>query len=437
MLPFPKLKLRPWHVRSRAFIPVLFLLLIPAIITLNFDIILAICPSRHPEALEVIPRELSCRLNTSTVSLAPPPHNKPLSLRRYIRWHRKARACLFDDSCHSMPLILIWRFMPEVGDHNHDGSIGDRFRGINIALIWAILSERIFFIDMPAGRNNLFPLESALLPVSLDWRLPSDFVDPPDILLLNWLIPVNRELLPLPHKMFNFYEDDFSSAVQQYPVIATGITWNPSLLFYLLIENKYAAAAVPDMHPSMIEHNSLLRVIAKALFRPGEAVSNLAREVIFSDGKPYMSVHARTGEDVGEGWHSRFAHVANASWEVATGLLDCAQAEDTLGTGRVFLASDSVTVKKAFASVAEQRGVEVAMVQESAVHVSEASAEMKERLRASEQCEGFLNVFVDLILLAGGESIIMTTSGFSRLAFLWGNATHLRDEYGVNGSQCV
>lgn len=369
-----------------------------------------------------------------TVRLQDPPHDAPPTLRRYARWHATARACLADRQCARKPRVLVWRCLPA----GQCAGMGDRFRGINLVFLLAVLTRRVFLLDLPQGRYNIFPLTAAVLPCAIDWTLPPAFDYASGGAPLNWHNPSSFASVPAPDgRPINLFRDDAVARLADFPVVSIKTNAALNVLRKVLAaENR--RGRLLDLAPHAIDSGMLMRVFAHMLYRPTAAVQALARNAL-PDGfvaGGYIGVHVRTGEDVEEGGLGRFQAMRRNYTRVASQLLDCTKEVDSSGTRRVYLASDSQSVKREFGRLARRQGFRIATLSGRAMHVSAKVGNLSDDGRR-QLCVNYLNVFVDLFNLANGLSVVTTGSGFARAAYTIGEPEQLRISYSRTGVRCA
>lgn len=107
-------------------------------------------------------------------------------------------------------------------------------------------------------------------------------------------------------------------------------------------------------------------------------------------------------------------------------LLRCAQgvANGTDASGRFALATDSAIHAREFRKIGQKLGLETSVPFRPAFHIAKEmiSQSEKENRKIHDGCRDFLDVFVDLFVLAGGEMLVATKSGFSDAAVFMGKA---------------
>lgn len=404
--------------------------------------------------------DIQCEVPKNDVfRLQPIASDVPDGIKRYARWHTEALHCLHNMKCLDKPNILIFQCQ-----HGQScGGMGDRLRGIHHTFGIAMVTQRLFFIDLPAGEHSSFPLEVALNPVSIDWRLPAilklpeENVLPPlrrrrrlgltstlkanDTLQLNWAFAKTYGELSIPAGMTQADYDDFDiwalrmikvmdpldannilEAFKTFPQITRIASNAPHGLSSGMYRNAPLFQKVaPDLQSYSI--SEVMKRITHTLFMPSPAVTKLVDAMTFRPQFPFIAVHARTGGDVDEAYRPRFAAMANNYTMVTSSLLECVAEKSRRNYGRIYLASDSSEFKDDFVKVATERyGINVRTMQEKAIHIGKPASEEDEWTPTQKDCRYFLNVFVDIVAMSRSEFIVSTGSGFSKMAFLIGHS---------------
>lgn len=359
-----------------------------------------------------------CSLSAEIPPLSPAPKEAPKSFQNYISWHRQARACLETPSCKEKPDVIIWRC--HVPNHPCAG-LGDRLRGIVTTMYLAISARRAFFIDWPTSTHDHFPLVMALIPASIDWQMPKSLVDiKSELPAVFWgtshdgpedyLLPSGKDYKPSSE---NFELETADTSVFYVSSTTT------ELLIAKVQKNINSTERIKDTRN--LSTTIVVRALYKILFRPSAAVTNLA-DLVYSQDKPsYVSIHSRTGEDVGEANASAFVNMSTHD-DVSVSLLKCATKVDPSDDPKIaFLASDSVAFKKVFKKKSSMYGYRVITPNWRALHLRKRP-DIMGQVSEESHCREFLNIFVDLVLMSRGKALVSTNSGFSRVAFYFGNS---------------
>lgn len=373
------------------------------------------------------------------------PTGIPDTVSKYISWHARNRPCFEStSSCYEdRPPSLVWQ-CPS-GDIVACAGVGDRFRGIQVALALAIATDRMFFLNWP---DDPVPLTTAVVPGTIDWQLPST-LKPSELPTLDWFfchpprpcrpgghIPDNEHLpnVDASQPDINLHTDDLVAKLARDRDIAISVRI-PSQTAVKLFRNPHFNVRFAELAAYRIPAWSLARVFMNALFRPAPAVRVVIDRVLSAGFIPgeYTSVHARTGYDVGETTDNRFryvnAHVASSAAELYTCTLKVLSS-----TKKMFLATDSVLFKQEFIKFAARDGVQLNYIDERAFHFGRADRSANRVEEREKAIHAFVNVFADLFLLSGGRAIITTGSGFASAAYMLGNASHLHVAKSGNGT---
>lgn len=417
-------------------------------------------PKQSSTAAKSSQIDIQCEVpNNDVFRLQPIGQDVPDGIKRYARWHTEALHCLHDAKCLDKPNILIFHCQ-----HGQScGGMGDRLRGIHHTFGIAMATQRLFFIDLPGREHSLFPLEVALQPVSIDWRLPNILKVPDenvllplvprrrlgltstlranDTLQLNWAFAKKYGELSIPAAMTQADYDDFDvraerlirvmdpsdalnvlKAFETFPRITRIASNAPHGLSHGMFANALLFENVaPDLQS--YSFSEVMKHVTHTLFMPSPAVERLANAVTFRPQFPFVAVHARTGGDVDEVERPRFAAMANNYTFVTSTLLECVVERNRRNYRRIYLASDSSEFKDDFVRVATERyGINVRTMQEKAVHIGQQVSEEEEWTPTQNDCRDFLNVFVDIVAMSKAEFIVSTGSGFSKMAFLIGHS---------------
>lgn len=359
-----------------------------------------------------------CELNDQTPSLVAGAKEAPKSLHDYIRWHRLARKCFENEACTDKARVLIWRC--NVPNHPCAG-LGDRLRGIVSAMYLSYSAQRVFFIDWPVSDFDHYPLSRALIPASIDWRMPDSLNSIKHKLpAVYWgSIHNGSEDYLLPSgKDFNPSSENFEMETADTKVFYVS-TVSTELLISRLQKNSNTTRRIEDTRA--LSTTILVRALYKTLFRPSRVVTNLANTIYPENNAPYISVHSRTGEDVGEATAYAFVNMSSHD-QVSASLMECATKVDpTMDPKIVFLAADSIQFKKIFEEKAARYGYNVVTTKWRALHLRKRP-EIMGQVSEETHCQEFLNIFADLILMSRGQALVSTGSGFARVAFYFGNS---------------
>lgn len=368
----------------------------------------------------------------------------PDAVAKYIAWHTQNRPCFEEgSSCYDKrPPSLVWQ-CPS-GDIAVCAGVGDRFRGIQVALALAVATDRMFFLNWP---DKPVPFTIAMVPGTIDWRLPTT-LSASEMPTLDWFfcrpprrcrpgghIPDNEHLpnVNYAHPDINLQTDDLTRELAPHRDIAISVRI-PSQTAVKLFRNPHFKTRFAELAAYRIPAWSLARVFMNALFRPTPAVQAVMSDVLSSNfvSNGYTSVHARTGYDVDEKTDKRFRYVNAHVSSSATELYMCST--KLTGTERMFLAADSVLFKQEFVKYAARDGIELNYINEKAFHFGRTDRPTGQIGEREKAVHAFVNVFADLYLLAGGQVIVTTGSGFASAAYMLGNASLLHVAKSGNGT---
>lgn len=400
----------------------------------------AIRPSSHPHrALRLVSNTTNrspsnpsshCTIPTTLPPLLPSPSHIPKVLRDYLVRHAQIRASLVENP-HIMhtanaPRVLVWRCIP--AGRRSCGGVGDRMRGIRLSFLLAVLSNRAFFIEWP---TKPYPLLAALVPAHLDWTLPTALSSilphndaPQDETMhahIDWYTSFRDQEAPLPSgEKVDLRSDMLYDALVQLPAFTSITSLSPVSKFVAVVEN-------PNIPEDLLPRGPLptwargkaamvvTRWLGSLLFTAGAETRR--RVEMRGLGKRYVAIHLRTGVDMGEQGESRFSKLVQTPIDKVTlALLRCARRTAKEGMKVYALATDSQRHAAKFASAARANGVKVSVPEKAVMHVSRG------RNERGRECEMFMDVFTDLMMLADGEVLVSTKSGFSDAAFFMGRA---------------
>ena len=146
----------------------------------------------------------------------------------------------------------------------------------------------------------------------------------------------------------------------------------------------------------------------------------------------YVTMHGRTGYDVGEASIHRFRQFRQIiPRTIAIRFVECLSKTFTLHQKRryVFIASDSRPVKNEFQAIAKSHGFIAFVSKFPALHVdfeqdflSVISYQHYYLLLSDMIWLAFIHTFVEFFATAGGTDFIVNRSEFSRLAYILSDA---------------
>lgn len=377
---------------------------------------------------------IPCLNSSSSVQLRDVPSDMPSTLSKYIYWHREMRECLSSSNCQSTPQLLVWRCR---SDTTKDcAGIGDRFRGIQFALLLAIVSNRVLFVNWP---QDHFALDVALTPALIDWRPPLSVDLSQNWTTLDWFRCTKLETCPMDtnlpndtmlvspnidHPYIDISRDSISKLHAAFNNLSI-TSRQPSVSIEKVLRNPHVSAIFKDIHPEFIPLREIIRLLSRTLFQPSNDVLSMMRASMPRYAKqPYIGIHMRTGDDLNESTMGRFVQLSQYRDEGIHGILNCARLLMPRENLKIFLAADSASLKEKFKDVARSKNMLVTTLSESPIHIDK-QRELFTGPYKLKVCRSYLAIFADLLLLAGGERIITTGSGFANASFFLGDASTL------------
>lgn len=328
----------------------------------------------------------------------------PAVLRAYTAFHASARACLVAAACPSS--ILVWDGQP---GELYSG-VGDRLRGIRSSFLVAVATQRVFLIDWPRGTALPFPLSAGMQPAHLDWRPPPGLAGTRFL----WASSGSRVEHAGPNitsRALDIARDDLAAALPARVVRMSNRLPRVSLLALARNPHAHQLRALSGVPLRQLEH-----MLTTALFRASALVETAVRVRVFR--QPFVAVHARTGLDVGEWDDRRHAAVQKNLQEYTQALFNCSVAG---GAMRVFLAGDSVRVKRGFRELARRSGVSVRSRAGRVRHGGKIDDGFRDGFRErAARCREFVDVFADLFALGRGSRLVSLNSSFAVAALAVG-----------------
>lgn len=423
---------KPQTCFTSAFLPAVFLLFVSnSVVLVGFPpfTLPQVRLEEKPRQSRSLPSQFQCALPSTQLLLNSPEQGTPLSILSYIKWHRETRACFVTSSCAKPPKVLIWRCHP---DREGCGGAGDRIRGILFTFLLAVSSNRLFFIDWSEGGHSLFDIRASLLPASLDWSIPRGAAIPPSHPHFDWALRKDWTRLPLgmrkdnKRRKFLVFSDSFAAVSEPFPVIAVQTNY-PYSKTHLVRSLSPVMDSVPDLNRRNMTDVQFCRVMSHTLFRPSPALELRVREMGLPRDTPYTAVHVRTGEDVSENDRGRFEKLSRNRESIVSTLLQYVALRNHTF---LFVASDDVEFKFKIVSSAHSRGIIVRSNERPALHVGKVAGSSD----SVANCDGFMDVFVDMIVLSRAETLITTGSGFATAAFHMGRGKRMKELQGNHAS---
>lgn len=389
-------------------------------------------------------------LEHDSVCTSPASANSPLEslpttypdiLHKYAKFHEEGRACLdalakgkplprvADPEFCQRPRVLVFL------NQGRKSGLGDTGRGIMYAFLVAVATRRLFFIPGLADSTSHFPLSAALIPAVIDWRIsPSAHKYIHDERYRNSaFIRTIRTRTDFRYKLSRtelylksedgFIDDDARtpfhdlfepfSVVHFFPRIPRGSLYP---FTKLLLPKEFG------IHSHLLESTDLDVLLTRMLFKPSVVVDYFAKNLAFpEDGNDYVSVHLRTGLDTGETIDRRFGDSGSHLERVAKLTFWCLRNVTTDEQRNVFVASDSMQLKKAMVNIAPQFNARIATSFEQAIHTStilrSSQKHSSANLRQVEACKGYMNAVIDIVTLSKSSVLIAAPSTFADFAF--------------------
>lgn len=363
---------------------------------------------------------ISCERAASQIPLLPVPLTIPETIRKYVEWHSETLAHIAsnDSKCADDVQILIWRCSPKKAC----AGLGDRFSGMAFTFYLAILTGRLFFIDLAATQRNVyFSLDRAVQPAVINWTLPECLTtQKAEFYEWRYRWPF---VAPLKDgKSFDLGSDAVGNLFRNHRIVAVSSTSAIGALYALQANTN--STVQRDLKSDSLSTEMLTSSLLRVLFQFSPSVHTLLDGVIARPSEPYIGVHIRTGLDFQEAHIERFAFFSGAERELATTLLDCALLSQVSAKPRIFVTSDSKAIKATFMDEAKRRGVSVFSTDFPVTHLSSAISKRK-NMSYSQTCLSFLSTFADFLLLSNAHVVVMSGSGFARMAFHYGPAHNL------------
>lgn len=381
----------------------------------------------------------------------PVPLNEiPDFLHNYITWHEKEMVCLRTSTCHrlnrSSPRLLVWQC--PTGSLKRCEGLGDRMRGIVSSLALAMMTGRIFLLMWP---DNPYPFLHAVSPAAIDWRVPTHLLqsikdypilDSGKFTLATWKkCPVGYRCIYkakwqqgiLPKIMMA--NDDETYQILSGDEIKNIVMWSRWTHSKALYSRKEWKRNRNDK--SLNPYDILIdRFLLRALFRPSIITMWMMAHFIPARARQngYISIHARTGQDVGESLTRRFRLMRKTTPRaLAQRFMECVIRNGIPRSVHIVFVSDSIPLKISFTSLAKEYGRNATFSHVRAMHVAHkrrgSGKQWNFRLFADYKWTMFINTFAEFFAISNGTMIIATRSEFSRLAYLLSNVS--ADRYKV------
>lgn len=383
-----------------------------------------------------------CVVPDALPKLRPPTYDMPTFLKRYVHQHARRRRCYLANApayCSGVPPALVWSCPPG----NMCAGLGDRVTRLMGVFLMAVLTDRMFFIEWPNERASQFDLLIALVPAQLDWRPVPALYKTKGVSRARtyWFLnQTDWHHVSVPHGDAHVVSDLLSPKLfdlKTEPGVWLLDSRMPKEMMPKLSKNPMLAERFQE-YEAFTHDANYERILFHMHFAPSRAVEQATRPWGFDNGASYVGLHIRTGHDILpllSKTQKRFAWAwANGD---ATHLLkkvfNCMV--DVLGhePNRMFVASDSLAVKQASLVLGRKKGVAVRTILRRASNIS---LKANQSQSVEERCEIFLDIFVDLVMLARADSIVSTGSTFARAAYFLGDDAVLYNQVMVD-SKCT
>ena len=314
------------------------------------------------------------------------------------------------------------------------GGLGDRIRGVIYTLLLAMFSRRrlvVYWDDQPEG--------AYFTPHMIDWRdmlvyeflrndaadkhkLPDSF-EPPSMFSFKVVLNNGKVVNDVSKADMSYYQRTIASNktnvmistnLEPRSLLDPGRNGNQDW-----IRSGLEWCGLSHLSPS--ELDDVVGIAFRYLFRLKDGLLDeveVARETLGLTG-PYTALHLRTGF-AGMSHHEELYRHPKLQQNVSQwhSIMDCAAktANRQLGNSSlVYLATDSNLVKKMAAVRYPDR---FRTLQNSLVHVDKLGTKKGWKLGESDEREGVIVVWVELLLLAQAKVLVSGESGFSWTAGL-------------------
>lgn len=375
------------------------------------------------------------------------PSYYPDILHKYARLHRQTLDCIRaradgrdlphtdDPAFCARPKLLVYM------NQGRRSGVGDTGRGMMISLLFAIATRRLLIIPGLADSTSYFPLTAVLVPAAIDWRVSSSIrqyclsarygnshylrlIKAPNGSLL--YKSADSEFFHNP--VFNLIDTESTAPFQTLIGDADVVHMFPRIPHNSLYDIARLLLTVEaDDYSKLANAANLNVMLTRMLFKPSKVVQTTASSIIPSTlHHSYTSVHIRTGLDTGENITRRFGHSASYLHGIANATLACVR---SLSEQRhIFLASDSLALKREMIKTAADFDVQVLTSMERVIHTSTlvrlSQPNHDQQLHRLHQCKGLINAFVDVVTLSASNVLVAARSTFADLAYDLGNMSH-------------
>lgn len=368
----------------------------------------------------------------------------PEFFSEYLTWHEAQMICVRNRSCYSSNKsslrLLVWQ-CPS-GKLTRCQGIGDRMRGIISSLALAMMTGRIFLLMWP---DNPYPFLHAVSPAAIDWRVPpfllshvrsSAIIDSRKYKFAVWIqcphgfrcVRKGKPMGKVLPKQMRVEDSETYKILSRHDIRNIVIWMRFPYSKFLYFCNQWHRDRNENVSDRLEYTTHMDRLLLRSLFRPSVITQRLLHSFIPPQAlqSGYVSIHARTGQDVREAQTSRFRTMKRTAHGVLAGrFMMCAlKAGITQNTFIVFV-SDSLPLKLSFAVEAKRHGMFPSFSRIRATHVAQRLQQKGTKgyyeLFSDQKWRMFINTFVEFFAIANGTKIIANRSEFSRLAYLLSN----------------
>ena len=303
-------------------------------------------------------------------------NNNPMVFSNYAKFHqqslqerRKGRFLLYE--CNG-----------------HCGGYGNRIRGITMSLLFAILSNRTFLIQM----SHPFDINQLLHPNAIQWNYTG---------YRNIKHVIKKYFNMIDLQRLKLYWPSFSK--QLFNPDVNVITINANLNFFTVFDDKWSKLFRDHFNITKGNYISIYGCVVRYLFTYDKVVTDAIKKEIQEVGVVpglYVSVHLRTFWDVPGSVHHSPGPFLSCAVEIANNM-----SKNLNKTFKVYFITDSQNAKET--AKTEYNG-QVLTSHVKVVHVD------KLKVKGSA-FEGFIGVMVNIEVAAMGAVFVRSRSSFADL----------------------
>lgn len=344
-----------------------------------------------------------------------------LFVTEYLHKHRHFRTL-----CAQYPSVANQMRLLVFNGSRHNLGLGDRVRGLLVGYILAVMTERLFLIDLPAP-----------FPITHVWQSPPglNFTYDPTVFPINDTDlklsgGIRRPSWRLRPDLREFSGDERVVVMHSMPRLRVG----------RLVQR---AVNIPKFHTKLThrklnnfrpDSDFVAPLLLKRLVRPTALLRKRMASRVPFEGRAYVAVHARLGHGLRErGGRFNFSEQALNISDISRCIGRAgARTARKKGLTRVLIVSDT---RKALDWIRE--GVLEDMA-EASVEFTEGRTKHLNRIRDRRldggDYQAYLDVFVDVGLLAAAKGLVYFRSGFADIALWMGGIT---DGELVSNDECA